>query len=168
MPSSIKTQWHGKSCFSQCSHSPSPYTPRLQACSVVLMCLTLGDPMDCSLPDSSVHGDFPGKNTRVGCHFLSPRDLPIPGIEPTLLESPALADGFFTTNTTWGDRGFSEIWARLILRVCEVAYLIDKSSPCCLPGHFHHFFLPWAWLLWGMPPCVHCDLGVLTVATYFT
>ena len=28
------------------------------------------DPMNCSLPDSSVHGDSPGKNTRVGCHFL--------------------------------------------------------------------------------------------------
>ena len=24
----------------------------------------------CSLPDSSVHGNFSGKNTRVGCHFL--------------------------------------------------------------------------------------------------
>ena len=32
-------------------------------------CLTLCDPMDCSLPGSSVH-DSPGKNTRVGCHFL--------------------------------------------------------------------------------------------------
>ena len=29
---------------------------------------------------------FPGKNTGVGCHFLSPGDLPDPGIEPT---SPA-------------------------------------------------------------------------------
>ena len=31
------------------------------------LCLTLGDPMDCSLPGSSVLGDSPGKNTRVGC-----------------------------------------------------------------------------------------------------
>ena len=28
------------------------------------------DPRDCSLPGSSVHGDFPCKNTGVGCHFL--------------------------------------------------------------------------------------------------
>ena len=28
------------------------------------------DPMDYSLPGSSVHGDFPGKSTGVGCHFL--------------------------------------------------------------------------------------------------
>ena len=30
-------------------------------------CLT---PMNSSPPDSSVHGDSPGKNTRVGCHAL--------------------------------------------------------------------------------------------------
>ena len=33
-------------------------------------CLTLGDPMDCSPPYSSVNGDSPGKNTGVGCHAL--------------------------------------------------------------------------------------------------
>ena len=32
-------------------------------------CPTLCDPMDYSLPGSSVHGIFPGKNTGVGCHF---------------------------------------------------------------------------------------------------
>ena len=31
---------------------------------------TLCDPVDCSLPGSSVHGIFPGKSTGVGCHFL--------------------------------------------------------------------------------------------------
>ena len=30
----------------------------------------LSDPMDCSLPGSSIHGIFPGKSTRVGCHCL--------------------------------------------------------------------------------------------------
>ena len=43
--------------------------------------MTLCDPMDCSPPRSSVHGDSPGKNTGVGCHPL-PGDLPDPGIEP--------------------------------------------------------------------------------------
>ena len=33
-------------------------------------CLTLCNPMDYSLPDSSVHGDSPGKNILVGCHSL--------------------------------------------------------------------------------------------------
>ena len=38
---------------------------------------------------------FPGKNSRVSCHFFSPGDLPNPGIKPT---SPTLAGGFFTTS----------------------------------------------------------------------
>ena len=33
-------------------------------------CQILHDPMDCSLPGSSVHGDSPGKNTGVGSHSL--------------------------------------------------------------------------------------------------
>ena len=33
-------------------------------------CLTLSDPMDCSLPGSSNPWDFPGKSTGVGCHCL--------------------------------------------------------------------------------------------------
>ena len=37
-----------------------------------------------------------------GLPFLSPGDLPDPGIEPTSLASPALAGGFFTT-ATWGE-----------------------------------------------------------------
>ena len=32
------------------------------------LCLTQCNPIDFSLPGSSVHGDSPGKNTRVGCH----------------------------------------------------------------------------------------------------
>ena len=37
---------------------------------VTQSCPTLRDPMDCSLPGSSVHGIFPGKSTGVGCHCL--------------------------------------------------------------------------------------------------
>ena len=33
-------------------------------------CLTLCNPMDCSPPGYSIHGDSPGKNTGVGCHAL--------------------------------------------------------------------------------------------------
>ena len=44
--------------------------------------------------------DSPGKNTGVGS-CPPPGDLPDQGIKPTSLMSPALADGFFTTSTTW-------------------------------------------------------------------
>ena len=36
-----------------------------------------------------------------GLTFPSPWDLPDPGIERAPLLSPRLADGFFTTSTTW-------------------------------------------------------------------
>ena len=64
-------------------------------------CLTLCDPMDCSLPGYSVHGDSPSKNTGVGCHFLLQGIFPTQGSNPFPLCLPALAGGFFTTGTTW-------------------------------------------------------------------
>ena len=39
-------------------------------CLVTQSCPTLCNPMDSSPPDSSVHGDSPGKNTGVSCHAL--------------------------------------------------------------------------------------------------
>ena len=62
----------------------------------VQSCLTLSDPMDCSPPGSSVHGILQAKYWS-GPPFLSPGELPQPGIKPTSLASPALAGGFFTT-----------------------------------------------------------------------
>ena len=46
--------------------------------------LTLCDPIDHSLPGSSVHGDSPGKNTGVGCHALLQGIFPIQGSNPGL------------------------------------------------------------------------------------
>ena len=43
---------------------------------------TLCNPMDCTLPGSSVHG---GKNTRVGCHFLLQGIFPTQGSNSHLL-----------------------------------------------------------------------------------
>ena len=51
-------------------------------CLVAQLSLTLGDPMDCSPPDSSVHGDYPGKTTRVGCHALLQGIFPTQGLNP--------------------------------------------------------------------------------------
>ena len=55
-------------------------------CLVTQSCPTLCDPMDCSPPGSSVHGESPGKNTGVGCHALLQGILD-PRIEP---RSPTL------------------------------------------------------------------------------
>ena len=49
-----------------------------------LSCVRLCDPMDCSPPGFSVHGTFPGKNTRVGCHFLLQEIFPTQVLNPSL------------------------------------------------------------------------------------
>ena len=53
---------------------------------VTRSCLTLCDPMVCSLPGSSVHGNSLGENSGVGCHFL------LQGIFPTQALNPGLPD----------------------------------------------------------------------------
>ena len=39
-------------------------------CACAQLCPNLCDPMDCSRPGSSVHGDSPGESAGVGCRFL--------------------------------------------------------------------------------------------------
>ena len=53
------------------------YFAFLCCCVLSQSCLTLCDPMDCSPPGSSVHGDSPGKNPGMGYHVL------LQGIIPT-------------------------------------------------------------------------------------
>ena len=46
-------------------------------CLVAQLCPTLCNPMDCSSPGSSVHGDSPGKYTEVSCYALLQGIFPI-------------------------------------------------------------------------------------------
>ena len=56
---------------------------------------TLCDPVDCSLPDSSLHAISQGRIVEEEwVNISSARDLPNLGIKPT---SPVLAGGFFTS-----------------------------------------------------------------------
>ena len=61
-------------------------------CLVTQSGLILCDPMDCSPPGFSVHGDSPGKKTGVGCHALLQGIFPTQGSNPGLLH----AGRFFT------------------------------------------------------------------------
>ena len=72
---------------------------------LLYLCLILcnpTDPMDCSLPGSSVHGILPGKNTGMGCHPL------LQGIFLTQESNPRLlrllhwqVGSLPTTSATW-------------------------------------------------------------------
>ena len=57
----------------------------LVLCLITQLCLTLCNPVDCSPPGSSVHGDSPGKNTGVGCHALLQGIFLTQGSNPGLL-----------------------------------------------------------------------------------
>ena len=76
------------------SHPCANRKLNLQTCTVLShLAVSDCDPMDCSLPDSSVHGDSPGKNTRMGCHAL------LKGIFPTQGRSPSLQADSLPTET---------------------------------------------------------------------
>ena len=67
------------------------------------LCLTLWDPMDCSLPGSSLHQVLQ-ERTLEWVAMPSSWILPDPGIKPKSLRSPALTGEFFTTSATWEAR----------------------------------------------------------------
>ena len=49
---------------------------RVKVCAQLLSHIQLfPNPMDCSLPGSSVHGIFQARNTGVGCHFFLQRNF---------------------------------------------------------------------------------------------
>ena len=54
------------------------------ACVLTQSCLTLCDHKDCSPPRLLCPGDFPGKNSGMGCHFLLQRIFPTQGLNPGL------------------------------------------------------------------------------------
>ena len=59
------------------------------------LCLTVCDPIDCSSPGSSVHGDSPGKSTGGGCDAL------FQGIFPTQGSNPGLPPRRRILNQLW-------------------------------------------------------------------
>ena len=54
-------------------------------CLVAQSCPILCDPMDCSLPGSSVHGVLQANNTGLGCQYLLQGIFPTQGSNPGLL-----------------------------------------------------------------------------------
>ena len=65
------------------------------------LCPTLCDPMDYSPPEAPLSMGFSRQEYWIRLPCPAPGDLPNPGNKPMSLVSPALANGFFTTSTTW-------------------------------------------------------------------
>ena len=92
-------------------------------------CLTLCNPMDCSPPGSSIHGDSPGKNTGVGCHSLLQGIFPTQGLNPYLLQllnsypwNFLLSPKFFVIEKI--------INKRLISSHCSREYVLLSGAAC--------------------------------------
>ena len=68
-------------------------------------CPTLSEPLDCSLPGSSVHGSFQARvlewDAMQWLPFPPLGDLPNLRIKPKSPVSPTLAGRFLTTSTAW-------------------------------------------------------------------
>ena len=103
----------------------------LSLCLVTQFCLILCDPMNCSLPGSSVHG-FTRQEYWNGFPFPPPGDLPDPGInpriEPTSRTSPALAGGFFITEPP-GKPKWWKCKLGLFLVLCPPQAPVDTQLP---------------------------------------
>ena len=83
-------------------------------CMHAQLCLTLCDPMDCSLPGSSVHGIMPARILKWVAISFSKGSSQHRGIEPMSPEAPALAGGFLTTEPPGEDCGWRELDAKCL------------------------------------------------------
>ena len=88
---------------------------------------TLSDPMDCSLPGSSVHGILQARRLEWVAISFS-RGSSWPGIKPASLVSPALQANSLPTEP-WGK---PVIYASLIVLILHFLSVPTLGSFCCL------------------------------------
>ena len=108
------------------------FTPSV-LCFNTELCPTLCNPIDSSLSGSSVHGEFPGKNIRVGCRALLQGIFPSQGLNSGLPHS----------------RGFFTIWATREALTSSQFNSVTQSCPtlcdpmdCSMLGFAAHHQLP--------------------------
>ena len=119
-------------------------------CLVTQLCPTLWDPMDCSPPGSSVHGNSPGRNTGVGC-MTSFRGSPQPRDQTQVSH---IAGGFFTIWAN-GEAPYRSSKSRFF----NAVYLHMCIAPCIKASHILRF------LIWPQSPSslLFCQLWALVL-----
>jgi len=106
-------------------------------CLVAQSCPTLCDPMDCSPPGSSVHGDSPDKNTGVGCHALLQEIFPDQGLNPGL---PQCRQTLY--HLSHQGSPVSRIRSDQIRSVAQLCPTLCDPTNCSTPGLPVHHQLP--------------------------
>ena len=94
-------------------------------------CLTLCDPMDCSLPGSSVHGILQARILEWVAISFFPGDLPDPGVEP---RSPALQEDS-SPSGLWGNLTRTQLKGQI-----REGLEIWQVSHSALNGSLTHFY----------------------------
>ena len=110
-------------------------------------CLTLCNPMDRSLPASSVHGDSPGKTTRMGCHALLQGIFPTQGSNPGLLHCRQILYHLSHQVSPWilewvaypfsGESSWPRNWTGVSCFVGGffTSWAIRETWKCLIPSH---------------------------------
>ena len=98
---------------------------------LLLLCLTLCSPLDCSLPGSSAHGILQARIMKWVAISFSQGIFPTQrsGTEPVSLMFPSLAGWFFSTSTIWEAPRKEEGW-HLALFLSHWGVPGDKESTC--------------------------------------
>ena len=95
-------------------------------CSVTQSCLTLCNPMDCSLLGSSVHGISQGRIPELGCHFLLQEIFPTQGLNLGLPHCRQLLYHLSHRGSPWEERGFLFTLGR-----CHLGFVgRNKAAKC--------------------------------------
>ena len=123
-------------------------------CLVTQLRLTLCDSMHCSLPGSSLHGDSPGKNTRVGCHALLQGIFPTEGSNPGLLHCRRILyqlsyPASLIENRIWKTESGHLVCSLLLGMALTLEFLSKQSYkthacisvPVCIPVYTYIIYL---------------------------
>ena len=94
---------------------------------VTQFCPTPCDSKDFIPPGFFVHGNYPGKNTGVGCHALLHRIFSTQGSNP----GPLRAGRFFFF-AIWATREAQEHWSGWPLSILQGVFPTQESKPCLL------------------------------------
>ena len=96
-------------------------------------CLTLCNPMDCSLSGFSVHGILQARILEWVAMPSPPGDIPNPEIELASLLSPALASRFFTTSATWEAQSLLSSTSFTPIPLQHIYYHISNCRTWAIP-----------------------------------
>ena len=145
-----------------CSLYVMPPKPKWSEVKITQSCLTLCDPMDHSLPGSSVHGILQAR-ILSGLPLPSPEDLPNPGTEPG---SPALEQILYHLSHQGSPSTCIRHWNSKSLYGMYLAYTCSTCSYQQIAGcQSHHTCQP-NWELF-MKKCVLIKFQRNSIYNYF-